>query len=54
MLLAARGARDMDDGGVEKITDGKLVSALRAKATRVHVLSLITSVLITAATLLAG
>jgi hypothetical protein len=43
----------MDDG-VEKITDGKLVSALRARATRVHVLSLITSAVITAATLVAG
>jgi len=50
VLLAARGSRDMDNGE-EKITDGKLVSALRAKATRVHVLSLLVAAIITAATI---
>ncbi|HEV2912202.1 MAG TPA: hypothetical protein VGX92_02700 [Pyrinomonadaceae bacterium] len=49
--MAARGSRDMDNGE-EKIADGQLVSALRAKATRVHVLSLITAALLTAATIL--
>lgn len=52
MLLAARGSRDMDNGE-EKITDGALVAALRAKATRVHLLSLLTAAIITAATLFA-
>jgi hypothetical protein len=53
VLLASRGARDMDNG-VEKIADDNLISALRAKATRVHVLSLLTATVITAATVLAS
>lgn len=49
-MLASRGSRDMD-GGEEKITDGKLVAALRAKATRIHFVSLLLAAIITAATL---
>jgi hypothetical protein len=40
----------MDDGE-EKITDGGLVAALRSKARRVHVLSLLLAAVLTAVTL---
>lgn len=52
-MLAARGTRDMDHG-VEKIIDGNLASALRAKATRVHVLSLVMAAVMSAAAFILG
>jgi hypothetical protein len=42
----------MDDGE-EKITDDGLASALRAKATRVHLLSLLLAAILTAVTIFA-
>ena len=41
------------DNGEEKITDNNLLAALRAKANRVHLLSLLLAAITTAATLFA-
>ena len=46
MALAARGARDLDDGdGVRAIDDTDVATALRRRARRIHVQALAAAVL---------
>lgn len=48
--MASRGLRDMD-GGVERITDAAVIEAVRRQARGVHLRSILTAVVVTAAAL---
>lgn len=50
MALAARGARNLDDGE-EAITDAEMKAGLRAQAKRIQIKSLVFGVLATAFTI---